>query len=123
MRSPRTSNASVAPRRGRTTEQLPELEPAGIAAGLHLVAHLPADIDEAAVVDAAARRGLAVDGLARYRLGGAGRPGLVIGYAALSERDIADGVRLLAEAIAASESANRPSSSVNHSASSRPQAA
>jgi GntR family transcriptional regulator / MocR family aminotransferase len=103
--------------------QLPELEPAGVAAGLHLVAHLPPGIDEAAVVDAAARRGLAVDGLARYRIGGAGRPGLVIGYAALSERAIAEGVRLLAEAIDASDSANRPSSSVNHSASSSPHAA
>ena len=31
-------------------EQIPELEPAGIAAGLHLVACLPDDLDEAAVV-------------------------------------------------------------------------
>jgi hypothetical protein len=31
------------------------LEPTGIAAGLHLVAYLPSDLDEKAVVDAAAR--------------------------------------------------------------------
>ena len=49
-------------------EQLPELEPAGIAAGLHLVAYLPDDLDEAAVVEAAAARGVAVDGLAPYRI-------------------------------------------------------
>ena len=89
-------------------EQLPELEPAGIAAGLHLVAYLPTDLDEAAVADAAARRGLAVEGLARYRIGGEGRPGLIFGYAALSERAIAEGVRLLAQAIVASDSANSP---------------
>jgi GntR family transcriptional regulator / MocR family aminotransferase len=81
-------------------EHLPELEPAGIAAGLHLVAHLPDDLDEAAVVDAAARRGVAVDGLARYRIAGAGRPGLIFGYAALGERDLRRGVARLAEAIA-----------------------
>ena len=38
-------------------EHVPELEPAGIAAGLHLVAWLPADLAEAAVIEAAAARG------------------------------------------------------------------
>jgi GntR family transcriptional regulator/MocR family aminotransferase len=84
---------------GALRERRPELEPAGIAAGLHLVAYLPAELDEAAVVDAAARRGVAVDGLAPYRISGDGRPGLIFGYAALSERAIAEGVGLLAEAI------------------------
>ena len=32
-------------------DRLPELEPAGIAAGLHLVAYLPRDLDEAALVE------------------------------------------------------------------------
>jgi GntR family transcriptional regulator/MocR family aminotransferase len=86
---------------GTLREWIPELEPAGIAAGLHLVAYLPAELDEAAVVDAAARRGVAVHGLAPYRISQAGRPGLIFGYAALSERAIAEGVRLLAEAIQA----------------------
>ena len=49
-------------------EHAPELEPAGIAAGLHLVAYLPDGVDEAAVVEAAARRGVAVYGLAPYRI-------------------------------------------------------
>ena len=35
---------------------LPELEPTGIAAGLHLVAWLPQDLEEATVIAAAARR-------------------------------------------------------------------
>jgi GntR family transcriptional regulator/MocR family aminotransferase len=81
-------------------EHLPELEPGGIAAGLHLVAYLPRDLDEAAVVDAAARHGVAVHGLAPYRLSREGRPGLIFGYASLSERELTEGVRLLADAVA-----------------------
>ena len=77
----------------------PELEPAGIAAGLHLVAYLPAGVDETAVVEAAARRGVAVYGLAPYRIAREGRPGLIFGYATLDERAIAEGIEILAEAI------------------------
>jgi GntR family transcriptional regulator / MocR family aminotransferase len=85
---------------GGLRERIPELEPAGIAAGLHLVAHLPGDLDEAAVVDAAAGRGVHVHGLARYRISAPGRPGLIFGYAAVAEPAIAEGVDLLADAIA-----------------------
>jgi GntR family transcriptional regulator/MocR family aminotransferase len=85
----------------------PELEPAGIAAGLHLVAYLPDDVDETAVVEAAARRGVAAYGLAPYRLEREGRPGLIFGYATLSERALAEGVEILAEAIRAARRAPR----------------
>ena len=78
----------------------PELEPAGIAAGLHLVAYLPDALAEPAVVEAAARRGLALHGLAPYRIGGEGRPGLIFGYATLDERALSEGAEILAEAIA-----------------------
>ena len=78
-------------------KHLPELEPAGIAAGLHLVAYLPDGMDEMAVVEAAARRGLAVHGLAPYRIGCEGRPGLIFGYATLDERALAEGIEFLAE--------------------------
>jgi GntR family transcriptional regulator / MocR family aminotransferase len=81
-------------------EWTPDLEPAGIAAGLHLIAHLPSDLDEATLVDAAARRGLALYGLAQYRISCEGRGGLIFGYATLGERTIAEGVEILAEAIA-----------------------
>ncbi len=77
----------------------PELEPAGIAAGLHLVAYLPDGVDETAVVEAAARRGVAVYGLAPYRISSEGRPGLIFGYATLGERALAEGTEILAEAI------------------------
>ena len=45
-------------------QHLPDLEPTGIAADLHLVAWLPQDLDEAAVIAAAAaREGIAVASL------------------------------------------------------------
>jgi GntR family transcriptional regulator/MocR family aminotransferase len=81
-------------------QRMPDLEPAGVAAGLHLVAYLPNDLDENTLVEAAARRGLAVYGLAPYRISSAGRGGLIFGYATLDERTIAEGARILAEAIA-----------------------
>jgi GntR family transcriptional regulator/MocR family aminotransferase len=77
----------------------PELEPAGIAAGLHLVAWLPPGLDETALIEAAARRGVGVYGVAPYRLGSAGPAGLIFGYATLSERAITEGIVVLAEAI------------------------
>jgi len=81
-------------------ERTPDLEPAGIAAGLHLIAYLPSDLDETTLIQAAARRGLAAYGLAPYRISCEGRGGLIFGYAPLSERTIVEGVEILAEAIA-----------------------
>jgi GntR family transcriptional regulator/MocR family aminotransferase len=90
-------------------ERVPDFEPAGVAAGLHLVAYVPDDLDEATLVDAAARRGVALYGLAPYRLS-PGRPGLVFGYATLDERTIREGVDILAEVThgAAAVRARRP---------------
>ncbi|MFI7489249.1 PLP-dependent aminotransferase family protein [Micromonospora echinaurantiaca] len=55
----------------------------GVSAGLHALLRLPADgPDEAALLAAAARRGLALGGLAAHRhRPGAHPPGLVVGYA------------------------------------------
>jgi GntR family transcriptional regulator / MocR family aminotransferase len=80
-------------------EHLPELEPAGIAAGLHLVAWLPEDLEEETVIAAAAREGVAVAGVLPYRLEPARRGGLIFGYSNLSERAITDGVARLGRAI------------------------
>jgi len=81
-------------------EKLPDFEPTGIAAGQHLVTWLPADLDEAALVDAAARRGVGVYGIAPYRIDSDGAGGLIFGYATVSERMIAEGVELLADVVA-----------------------
>jgi GntR family transcriptional regulator/MocR family aminotransferase len=85
----------------------PELETAGIAAGLHLVAYLPGGVDETAVVEAAARRGVAVYGLAPYRISCEGRSGLIFGYATLREHALTEGIELLAEAISDVRSVSR----------------
>ena len=81
-------------------DRLPDFEPTGIAAGQHLVTWLPSDLDEAAVVEAAARRGVGVHGVAPYRIGSHGPGGLIFGYATLNERLIAEGVGILADAVA-----------------------
>ncbi|WP_199431487.1 MocR-like pyridoxine biosynthesis transcription factor PdxR [Qaidamihabitans albus] len=80
-------------------ERLPELEPAGVAAGLHLVAWLPPGLDEAAVVAAAARHGVDVHGVAPYRMSAPGPAGLIFGYSSLGERAIAAGIDALTAAI------------------------
>jgi GntR family transcriptional regulator/MocR family aminotransferase len=79
--------------------RLPQWEPAGVAAGLHLVAWLPPGLDEDAAVAAAAARGVRVRGVGPYRLATPGRAGLILGYAALDEAGLAAGVGLLAAAV------------------------
>ena len=81
-------------------DRLPDFQPTGIAAGQHLVAWLPADLDEAAVVEAAARCGVGVYGVAPYRIASQGPGGLIFGYATLSERTIAEGIEILAGVVA-----------------------
>jgi GntR family transcriptional regulator / MocR family aminotransferase len=82
------------------SEKAPSLRPAGIAAGLHLVAWLPSHVDEFAVVAAAARRGVAIHGVGPYRISSIGPGGLIFGYSSLSERAIVDGVTVIAEILA-----------------------
>ncbi|GGT63764.1 MULTISPECIES: MocR-like pyridoxine biosynthesis transcription factor PdxR [Streptomyces] len=82
-------------RRDRLVEVLaarvPEVGVTGIAAGLHAVVDLPAGTEDAAVA-AAARHGVAVEGLSGYRhpdhgsAGAVPQDGLVVGYATPSER-------------------------------------
>jgi GntR family transcriptional regulator/MocR family aminotransferase len=93
-------------RRGRDAllaaiaERLPGFEPVGIAAGLHLVAWLPPGLDETALVTAAAARGLGIYGVTPYRIDATGPGGLIFGYADLSEREITNGIAILADAVA-----------------------
>ncbi|HEX3788654.1 MAG TPA: PLP-dependent aminotransferase family protein [Pseudonocardiaceae bacterium] len=88
-------------------ERAPDLRPAGISAGFHLVTWLPSDLAEDAVVRTAARRGLGVYGVTPYRIA-AGEPGLLFGYAGLTEPTITEGIGLLAEVIAEIRSAQAP---------------
>ncbi|MDH6135852.1 GntR family transcriptional regulator/MocR family aminotransferase [Kitasatospora sp. MAA4] len=68
-------------------EHAPQIAPIGIAAGLHAVLRLPPGT-EPGTLEAAARQGLALDGLAAFRHPDAAplaADGLVVGYAAAPE--------------------------------------
>jgi GntR family transcriptional regulator/MocR family aminotransferase len=80
---------------------LPEGSLGGDAAGLYELVLLPDEIDEAALLAAAAQRGVGMEGLAWHRFAHGGPPGLLLGYGNLSEPAIEQGVRLISEALAA----------------------
>jgi GntR family transcriptional regulator/MocR family aminotransferase len=84
---------------GALARHLPELKPTGIAAGLHLVAWLPPELDEATVITAAAGEGVAVAGVTPHRLSPAPSGGLIFGYSDLNEHAITDGIARLARAV------------------------
>ncbi|MEX0170990.1 PLP-dependent aminotransferase family protein [Streptomyces sp. LMG1-1-1.1] len=84
-------------------ERVPEVRVTGIAAGLHAVLELPPGSEPAALA-AAARHGVAVEGLAAYRhpdAPGPPRPaGLVVGYATPPERLYGAALEALCTALA-----------------------
>ena len=82
------------------SRRLPWLEPAGVSAGLHLVTWLPPGLDEATVVEEAARAGVGIEGVTPYRISHPGPGGLIFGYATVSEQAIAEGIDILAGVIA-----------------------
>jgi GntR family transcriptional regulator/MocR family aminotransferase len=84
----------------RLAARLPELEPVGVSAGLHVMTWLPPDLGEEPLREAAATRGLGVYGLAPYWTGD-GPAGLVFGYGSLSRREVVEGIDLLADVVAA----------------------
>ena len=79
--------------------RLPQLKPVGVSAGLHLVTWLPPHLDEATVVDAAARAEVGVEGVTPYRISHPGPGGLIFGYATVNEQAITEGVDILARVI------------------------
>ncbi len=82
--------------------RLPEAEVTGIAAGLHATVRLPVGIDEDRICAAIAKRGLAADGMHKYRIASKGPPTLLLGYGGASESALRAGVRILAQAVAES---------------------
>jgi GntR family transcriptional regulator/MocR family aminotransferase len=78
---------------------LPGFRPAGASAGLHVLALLPPELDEAAIVARAAEAGMALSGLTPRRIA-PGAPGLIFGYGAIAEGAIDGGIRRLAEVVA-----------------------
>ena len=81
-------------------QHLPALRPVGASAGLHVIAWLPEGIDEAAVVERSEAAGVRLYGLRQYHSARRDAPGgLLFGYGAVSETEIAEGIRLVAGAI------------------------
>jgi GntR family transcriptional regulator / MocR family aminotransferase len=72
----------------------------GVSAGLHFMIELEPDLDEQAVVAAAARRSVRVYGAGAYRATPrVGSPALIVGYGGICESDISPAVTQLALAI------------------------
>ncbi|HEY2768887.1 MAG TPA: PLP-dependent aminotransferase family protein [Solirubrobacteraceae bacterium] len=74
--------------------ELPEVTVHGAAAGLYVVLRLPEGIGEQAVLTAAHGRGIALEGLS------GSTPGIVVGYANLTDAAIGPAVAALAAAVA-----------------------
>jgi GntR family transcriptional regulator / MocR family aminotransferase len=82
------------------TQWLPQGQAGSGSGGLYMLLELPDGVDEAALLVAAAERGVGMEGLGWHRFAHGGPPGLVLGYGNLSEPAIEQGVRLIAEALA-----------------------
>ena len=85
---------------GALAEHLPGAHVEEGAAGLYELAILPEGVDEAALVSAAAARGVGLEGLSLHRFEATGPPGLVLGFAAMPEAAIEKSIRLVGEALA-----------------------
>lgn len=80
-------------------ERIPVLRCGEDPAGLHELLLLPPEIDEPALLAAAAHRGVGLDGLAWHRRSAGGPGGVLAGYAGLSSPALAEAVRRLADAV------------------------
>jgi GntR family transcriptional regulator / MocR family aminotransferase len=78
--------------------ELPESRPSPLSGGLHVTVFLPDCVNEPALLSAAARRNLGIEGLSLHSYTGDCPPGLVLGHAYMTEPAIERGVELLAQA-------------------------
>jgi GntR family transcriptional regulator / MocR family aminotransferase len=75
---------------------LPDAIPTGVAAGLHMYLRLPTSCDEAGLVESARNRGVLVEGASwNWSMPSEAPPALVVGYGAISESAIRDGLAIL----------------------------
>jgi GntR family transcriptional regulator/MocR family aminotransferase len=81
------------------TRELPGWQPSPGAGGLHVMVTLPDSVDEPALLTAAARQGVGIEGVSLHSYTGSCAPGLVMGHAYMAEPAIDRGVQLLAEAM------------------------
>jgi GntR family transcriptional regulator/MocR family aminotransferase len=76
--------------------------PCGVAAGLYVLVLLPGSADVHRVVREASARGVALEALSSDALDTTAAPGLVLGFANLSESALARAAQRVSEAIQAS---------------------
>jgi GntR family transcriptional regulator/MocR family aminotransferase len=75
---------------------LPDAIPTGVAAGLHMYLRLPTSCDEVGLVEAARDRGVLVEGASwNWSVPSEAPPALVIGYGAITESAIRNGLAIL----------------------------
>ncbi len=79
-------------------QRLPSWRPMGTGDGLYLTAVLPDHIDEPALLAAAARRSIGIEGLSLHSYTGDCPPGVVLGHGYMAEPAIERGIELLATA-------------------------
>jgi GntR family transcriptional regulator/MocR family aminotransferase len=79
------------------SRRLPGLRLSGAAAGLHVLLHLPDDVDDIAVAGAAAERGVRIEALSPMSLVAAPERGLILGYSRLPAERIEGAVDTLVE--------------------------
>ena len=78
---------------------LPDWRPCGSGGGLHMLVFLPDHVDEPALLAAAARRRVGIEGLSLHSYAGHCPPGVVLGHAGMAEPAIERGVQLLVDAL------------------------
>jgi GntR family transcriptional regulator / MocR family aminotransferase len=78
---------------------LPDWRLTGAAAGLHLVAALPASLDDQKIVRLSATRSIRVYPMRDYCFKASPEPALVFGYGSLAEGQIGRGISQLAAAV------------------------
>ena len=79
--------------------ELPDWRPSSIGGGLHLAVVLPDQLDEPALLAAAARKGIGIEGLSLHSYTGDCPPGLVLGHGYMAEPAIERGIELLAKTV------------------------
>jgi GntR family transcriptional regulator/MocR family aminotransferase len=87
--------------------ELPAWRPCGGGGGLHQLIELPGHVDEPALLAAAARHGVGIEGLSLHSYTGDCPPGLVLGHAHMAEPALERGVRLLSDALGVTPGAGR----------------
>lgn len=88
--------------------ELPDWRPSPTGGGLHLNVLLPSHVDEPALLAAAARQRVGIEGLSLHSYAGDSPPGLVLGHAYMAPPAIERGVQLLSETLATTHRALRP---------------